>query len=63
MKKSTSVINVVTISQLKGHVGICEQLLSYSKNIDINFRTDEGETLGEKELITTLYTLKKSLLE
>ena len=29
---------------LKGHVGICDQLLSQRK-IDINFRTENGETL------------------
>ena len=31
---------------LKGHVGICEQLLNtYPNQIDINFRTEEGENL------------------
>ncbi len=30
---------------LKGHVGICDQLLTHSKEIDINFRTENGETL------------------
>ena len=30
---------------LKGHVGICEQLLAHSKEIDVNFRTEDGETL------------------
>lgn len=31
---------------LKGHVGLCDQLLAlYSKQIDINFRTEDGETL------------------
>lgn len=31
---------------LKGHVGLCDQLLAlYPKQIDINFRTEDGETL------------------
>ena len=32
------------ISYLKGHVGVCELLLTTNK-IDINFRTENGETL------------------
>jgi ankyrin repeat protein len=31
---------------LKGHVGLCDQLIAlYPKQIDINFRTEDGETL------------------
>jgi len=31
---------------LKGHVGLCDQLITlYPKQIDINFRTEDGETL------------------
>jgi ankyrin repeat protein len=34
------------VAFLKGHVGICDQLLLMHKNqIDINFRTEDGETL------------------
>ena len=34
------------VAFLKGHVGICDQLLLLHKNqIDINFRTEDGETL------------------
>lgn len=30
---------------LKGHTGICELLLELCKDVDVNFRTEDGETL------------------